>query len=57
MAKYHELNFVNLEKNEVVETIYIDDDFFYYLAELYPLESNYLRIFLCFIQVTWILEG
>lgn len=43
MAEYHELNFVNLEKNEVVETIYIDDDFFYYLAELYPLESKLFK--------------
>lgn len=43
MAEYHELSFVNLEKNEVVETVYIDDDFFYYLEELYPLESKLFK--------------
>lgn len=43
MSEYHEFKVINLSKNELIETIYIHDDFFSYLWETQPLQHELIN--------------
>lgn len=40
MPDYYEINIHNLETDEYSETIYLNDEFFYYLYEFHPYEKE-----------------
>ena len=45
MSQNHEIIVIYLPKNELIETIYIPDDFFCYLWETQPLQHKFINNF------------
>lgn len=56
MTEFHEIKIINTQKNNMIDIIYIHDDFFGYLGEAHPRQIELLNMIIHLINSIILLQ-